>query len=174
MSMTYVLAAALAVFQNPQPPAQPLPPSPVTRIEITPRTTTIVAGDSMRLQARALDANGRPVTGAQIFFTARGGTGEGAIDSTGFLIGSTIGKMPIGVSAILPGVRPYIDSLEIRIVPGPAARVDVMTKARRLVVGQQLIFNAIPHSAKNDRARERVTWQSSKPSVLTVDDVGLV
>src|SRR6185436_1511269 len=82
MSITFVLASALLVAQ--QPAGAQLPESPIKRIEVTPRVRTIVAGDSMRLQARALDANGQPVPGAVIHFTMRGGQGEGSIDSTGF------------------------------------------------------------------------------------------
>jgi hypothetical protein len=98
---------------------------------------------------------------------------EGKIDSSGFIVGSAIGKMPITVAAILPGVRPYIDSLELHTVPGPTAHIDLTTKARRLVVGQQLRFGAIPYSARKDHARDRLTWQSSNTSVLTVDDAGI-
>ena len=166
--MLILLSAAL-LQATPQ-----LPASPVTRIEITPRVRTIVAGDSMRFQARALDANGKVVPDAHISFTMRGGSGEGSIDSTGFVVASTIGKMPFIVTAIVPGTRPVIDSVDLRTVPGPAAAIEMTTKARKLVVGQQLRFSAIPFSAKKDRARERVTWQSSNPAVLAVDENGIV
>jgi len=87
------LVSALLVMQQPTTPAPALAPSPIARIEIMPRTRNIVAGDSVKLQARALDASGQPVPGAVIVFTATGGQGEGTVDSTGFVVGSTIGKM---------------------------------------------------------------------------------
>jgi len=175
MPFVHVIAA-LFVMQQPQQaaPAPALAPSPIARVEITPRSRNIVAGDSIRLQARALDATGKPVPGAIIVFTAGGGQGEGKVDSTGFVVGSTIGKMPVIVTALTPGTRPVIDSIELHIVPGPAARIDIVTKARKLVVGQQARFAAIPFSAKKDRARERVTWQTANASVLTVDESGVV
>jgi len=172
MLITHALAALFAV-QQPQQQAAPLPPSPVVRIEITPRARNIVAGDSIKLAGRALDASGKPVPDARVIFTARGGQMEGKIDSSGFIVGSSIGKMPITVAAILPGVRPYIDSLELHTVPGPTARIELTTKARRLVVGQQLRFGAIPFSARKDHARDRLSWQSSNAAVLTVDDAGV-
>jgi hypothetical protein len=172
MLITHALAALFAT-QQPQQQAAPLPPSPVVRIEITPRTRNIVAGDSIKLAGRALDASGKPVPDARVIFTARGGQMEGKIDSSGFIVGSSIGKMPITVAAILPGVRPYIDSLELHTVPGPTARIELTTKARRLVVGQQLRFGAIPFSARKDHARDRLSWQSSNAAVLTVDDAGV-
>src|ERR1051325_1732361 len=148
-----ILFALLAVQQQQQPT---LPPSPIARIEITPRTRSIVAGDSLRLQARALDASGRPVPDARVFFHAQGGQMEGHVDTTGMVVASTIGKTPIVVTAFVPGSRPVIDSIELHTVPGPATRVEVATKARRLVVGQQLRLTAIGYSARNDRARQPI------------------
>jgi len=174
MLTAFALAAALLALQQQQAPSAPLPASPIARIEITPRVRSIVAGDSVRLQARALDAVGRPVPGAQIVFTPRGGQMEGKIDSTGFVVGSTIGRMPFIVTAFVPGTRPVIDSLEVRTVPGPTTRLDLNTKARKLVVGQQMRFAATPYSAQKDRAREAITWQSNKPTALTVDEAGIV
>ncbi len=168
------LVSALLVMQQPTTPAPALAPSLIARIEITPRTRNIVAGDSVRLQARALDASGQPVPGAVIVFTPTGGQGEGTVDSTGFVVGSTIGKMPMIVTAFTPGTKPVIDSIELHTVPGPAARVELLTKTRKLVAGQQTRFAAIPYSAKKDRARERVTWQTSNASVVTADDAGIV
>jgi len=173
MMITHAVAVLFALQQPQQQAAPTLPASPVTRIEITPRTRNIVAGDSIKLEGRALDASGRPVPDARVIFTARGGQMEGKIDSSGFIVGSSIGKMPITVAAILPGVRPYIDSLELHTVPGPTVRIDLTTRARRLVVGQQLRFGAIPLSARKDRARDRLNWQSSNAAVLTVDDAGV-
>src|SRR6185369_3888439 len=134
--LTCIIAALLTAPQ--QTPQQPtLTASPVARIEVTPRVRTVVAGDSIRLQGRALDASGRPVANARVVFNANGGQMEGRVDTTGMLVASTIGKMPIIVAAIVPGARPFIDSIEMHTVPGPATRIDITTKPRRLVVGQQ-------------------------------------
>jgi hypothetical protein len=174
MLITHVFVAALLAAQQQQAQTPSLPPSPIARIDVTPKVRNIVAGDSIRLQARALDAGGKPVPDAHIVFTARGGQMEGTIDSTGFVVGSSIGRMPFIVTAFVPGTRPVIDSLELHTVPGPATRVDVITKARKLVVGQQFRFAAVPYSARKDRARDRIVWQSNNPSAVTVDDAGIV
>src|SRR5262245_37996511 len=132
MALIHTFAALLAMQQP--APQQALPPSPVKRIEVTPRTRTVVAGDSMKLSARALDAAGQVVPNATVVFRITAGQGEGNIDSLGTVIGSTIGKMPTHVVALVPGTAPFIDSLEIHIVPGPATRIMVPTKARKFVV----------------------------------------
>jgi hypothetical protein len=172
--MYLLLAALLQAAPQQQQPAAPLPPSTVARIEITPRVRTIVAGDSMRFQARALDANGMVVPDARVVFTMRGGDGEGNIDSTGFVVASTIGKMPFIVTAIVPGKKPVIDSVDLRTIPGPAARIEYTTRSRRLVVGQQMRFAVAAYSAKKDRARERIIWHSENPAAVTVDENGFV
>ncbi|MEP6491061.1 MAG: Ig-like domain-containing protein [bacterium] len=168
------LAGALLALQQQQAPTPSLPASPIARIEVTPRVRNIVAGDSIRLQARALDAAGNAVPGAQIVFTPRGGQMEGKIDSTGFVVGSAIGRMPFIVTAFVPGTRPVIDSLEVRTIPGPSAHLELTSAARKLVVGQQIRFGAVAYSARKDRARDRITWQSSNVSALTVDEAGIV
>jgi hypothetical protein len=171
------MAALLVVQQGQQPPQSPsgeLPESPVARIEVSPATNTVTAGDSVRLQARALDAAGRPVERAQVRFVPRGDQGEGSIDSTGMLVASSVGKMPLNVIALVPGTRPVIRALDIRMVPAAAARVEVRTPVSKLVAGQQLRLEAIPFSKANDRATELVRWSSSAAAVARVDANGVV
>ena len=152
-----------------------LPPSPIARIEVTPRTRTVTAGDSIRLRARAVDASGQPVSGANIFFSQRAGFTQGVVDSTGMLVASSVGKFPLTVTAIVPGTRPVIDStIEIAAVPAAASRIAVMTKVGRLVVGQDLRVDAIPFSRANDRAHDKLTWTSSAPEVATVSGDGVI
>ena len=47
--------------------------SPVARIAVTPANPVVNAGDTLRLTAQALDANGQPVPGAVVRFRAQGG-----------------------------------------------------------------------------------------------------
>jgi hypothetical protein len=178
MLFAHVLVASAIIAapqqQPSQQPTQSLPASPVARIEITPRTRDIVVGDSLRFEARPVDASGNPVAEAKIFFRARGGQGEGRIDSTGFVIASSVGKMPVRVTALVPGTRPVIDSIELHMVPSPATRIELAIKPSRLVAGQQLLLTAVPFSAQNDRARDALRWRSSSPTIVRVDDAGLV
>jgi hypothetical protein len=168
-----VLATPAAAQQ--EQAASTLPPSPIVRVEVSPRTRTVTAGDSVRLQARALDAAGKPVAGARVFFSQRSGFTQGLIDSAGTLVASSVGKFPIAVTAVVPGTRPVIDStLEFVSVPGPAARIAVGTGAAKLVVGQDLKLTAVPFSRANDRAHDRLQWSSSAPSVARVSEDGLV
>jgi len=152
-----------------------LPPSPIARIELTPRSRTVTAGDSLQLRARAVDAAGQQVKGAIVFFSQRAGFTQGVIDSTGMLVASSVGKFPITVTAIVPGTRPVIDStIEIASAPAPASRIAVMTKVSKLVVGQDLRVEAIPFSKANDRAHEKMAWSSSAIDVATISADGVI
>src|SRR3954467_904303 len=78
MTRSFVLLAlAVPLLGRAQQPT--LTASPVSRIEVTPRSHSVAAGDSIILQARAVDRNGATVSGARIFFTQSGGSGEGSI-----------------------------------------------------------------------------------------------
>ena len=169
------ISVPCAAQQVQQGQTNALPPSPITRIEVTPRNRTVTAGDSIRLRARAVDAAGQTVSGAKIFFSQRAGGMTGVVDSTGMLVAGAVGKFPLTVTAIVPGTRPVIDStLEIAAVPGPATRVAVMTKVGKLAVGQDLRAEAIPFSRANDRSHEKVQWTSSAPEVATVSSDGVI
>jgi len=82
--LVVLVPAILAAQQQQQVTQQPLPPSPIVRIEIAPGTRSVTAGDSLQFSARALDGSGRPVAGAIVRF--RGGSGEAAVDSTGKVV----------------------------------------------------------------------------------------
>jgi len=113
--ITAIVAATASAQQVQQGQTASLPPSPIARIEVTPRTRTVTAGDSIRLRARAVDASGQPVSGANIFFSQRAGFTQGLVDSTGMLVASSVGKFPLTVTAIVPGTRPVIRSEERRV-----------------------------------------------------------
>src|SRR5215207_3921824 len=174
--MPFLLSVALAAsFQAQQPaPAPAIPDSPIARIVITPATFDVVAGDTVKFSAEALDASGRKIENAIIRFVARGGQGEGSIDSTGTLIASSVGKMPINVVALVPGTRPKVQPLEFRMVPGPATRVDIRTPVGKIVVGQQLRMAALPFTKVNDRARDAIRWTSAAPNVARIDGDGIL
>jgi Big-like domain-containing protein len=155
-------------------PPQNIPDSPIARIVVTPATQEVTAGDTVRFTAEARDASGRRIENAIIRFVARGGQGEGSIDSAGTLIASSVGKMPINVVAIVPGTRPKVQPVELRMVPGPATRIEIRSPIERIVCGQQLRLGALAFTKVNDRARDALRWSSSAPNVVRVDQDGML
>ena len=99
MSMLSLALLALIVQPPAQTPPATLAPSPVARIVVTPAVRTVTAGDSIQLSAQAVDASGQPVPNAIIRFHPLGGTGQAGIDSTGKIIASSVGKIPMNIVA---------------------------------------------------------------------------
>jgi hypothetical protein len=126
------------------------------------------------LHARALDAQGRVLEDARVLFQPAGGFFEAQIDSAGLVTTGAVGTLPVVVSAVLPGAKPVIERVAVRIVPGPAARVDVTPAPTRLLVGQRVRLDAVVYSRAGDRRADRIEWRSSAPSVARVSASGVL
>ena len=173
--MITALVPLLAALQLPaqQPPAD-VPASPIARVVVTPANPVVQAQDTIRLSAQALDAQGRPVPGATIRFVGAGGSFEGRVDADGLVRSGSTGTIPVSVVGLVPGTRPVIQRVEVRMVPGPAARVALESERAKLVVGQRMMPRAVAWSAAGDRRDDRMTWKSSAPGVARVADNGLL
>ncbi|MDQ6831449.1 MAG: Ig-like domain-containing protein, partial [Gemmatimonadota bacterium] len=152
--------------------APTIPPSPVARIVVTPAARTVGIGDSLKLRVQALDASGNAVPGARILYAARGSAAN--VDTTGLIVGGSMGKMFVTITAIVPGTKPMIEQFDVRVVPGPASRIDVSPRLTKMVVGQRLHLEASAYAKSNDRRSDAVAWKSSAPGVLRIDRDGLL
>src|SRR5512143_1665021 len=169
----FFLGLVLLVQQpaaTPQPPA----PSPIAKVAISPAIRSLTAGDTLRLSAQALDSAGHPVPGATIRFLGSGGRFEGRVDSTGLVYAGSTGTLGVTALASVPGTRPVIERVEIRMLPGPTARVTVTPEAARLVAGQTVLLAAQSFSAVGDPRPDQARWRSSAPRVASVSQDGLV
>jgi hypothetical protein len=143
--------------------------SPIARVAITPAKPSVAAGDTLRLRAQALDANGQPVPNARITFQSMGTGFEAIVDSTGLVTTGAMGTMPIAVVALVPGTRPVINRVEVAIVAGPAARIDLAPIPTKLLAGQRLRLDASVFSGAGDTRADVVTWRSSAPSIVRAE-----
>jgi hypothetical protein len=133
----------------------------IERLRITPAARTIAVGDSLQLSVQALDGLGTAVPGAIVRFHAQGGRFQGAVDSLGWVRAGSPGTVPIAVTAIVPGGgRPIVEKVEVRITPGPAARIVFATAVSKMLVGQRLRLGATVLSAADDAA----TTRSGRPA----------
>src|ERR687893_1500729 len=126
-------AAPLPVQQQPVTPA-----SPIARVVVTPSARTVVVGDTLRLRAEAVDAQGRPVSGAVIRFFPTAPSFEATVDTTGILVAGAPGTYPVAAVATVPGSRPAVERFTVTLLPGPTARLDVTPDVRRMLAGQRL------------------------------------
>jgi hypothetical protein len=142
------------------------------RLVVTPAAPVVVAGDSLRLTAQLVDAAGQPVPNARITFQDAGSIYQGGIDSTGLVIAPSVGVLPVAVVAVLPGQRPVVRRMEVRVVAGRAARITVEPRVTRLLAGQRLRLETSAVSARNDPATDKLTFTSSAPNVVRVTEDG--
>jgi hypothetical protein len=135
----------------------------------------MTAGDTLRLYAQALDSAGKPVENARIRFQSAGGRFEGRVDSTGLVMSGSTGTIPVSVIASVTGTRPAVQRVEVKMLPGAAARLVIAPRVTRLVAGQHFRLTATPYTAAGDqRAGDQLTWRSSAPAVARVDRNGMV
>jgi hypothetical protein len=160
--MRFVLLIAAAVAQE-QPPQQ-LPPSPVQRIVISPAPATMTAQDTLRLQARALDANGRDVPGVVFrFLPSRGARFEGTVEEDGLVRSGATGTLPVTVTANLPGVAPVRERVEVVMLPAAPGRIE-LRPVSKLLVGQQVQLAASVYSIHGEPRADAVAWRTSSAS----------
>ncbi len=165
LSIALLAAPALLSAQNAE----------IARIAVSPSPAVVEAGDTLRLSARALDANGNAVSNARIIYLAAGGRFEADIDSTGLIRSGATGTIPVMVTAVVPGARPVSQRVEVRMVPGPAATIAPSHSSLRLSTGQRLRLTGNVYSKTGDeRAQDRVVWRSSAPAIITIDPDGMV
>ncbi len=174
--LVHALALGLALLQA-QQPAQAAPSSsesPIARLVVHPQDRTMTAGETLQLRVEALDAAGNPVPNARVHFAPAGARFEGTVDPSGLVRSASTGILPVGVTVTVPGGRPVTERVEIRMIPGPAARVAITPQVSKLVAGQRVRLAAKSFSAADDERQDRVEWRSSAPSVVRVNENGLV
>jgi len=168
-----MLALALSALLAQQPPVAQPTPRPV-RIVISPANPVVIAEDTLRLTARVYDAGGAEVRSARVRFVPAGGRFEGDVDPTGLVQSGSTGTLPVTVVAQVDGHPPLTERIEVKMVPGPAARVAIAAAPTRLVAGQRVRLEASAFSAAGDKRADRVQWTSSAPAVAAITRDGLL
>jgi hypothetical protein len=171
MNPSFLLVAALLQVPAEQ---QQLPASPIARIVVSPDRPVVAAQDTLRLSARALDASGNVVPNARVRFVPAGGRFEGIVEEDGLVRSGATGTLPVTVVATVPGTRPVLERVEIAMVPGPAARLNLERALPKLVAGQRVQVLGTVLSVHGDRRDDRIIWPSSAPNVATIGTDGLL
>jgi len=158
----------------PPPPASVRPASPIARVQVDPGDVAVQAGDTVRLRAVAYDSGGQPIPGATTkWFQASHGF-EGRVSDDGLVTAGSTGAMKIAALTSVSGSKPTTTFTRITILPPPAARIAVEPMVKRLYVGQQLSFSAVPYAVNNDRRYDPVAWESDAPGVVSVTPGGRI
>ncbi len=148
--------------------------APVTRVVIEPGNARISIGDTVRLTARALDADGRTVSGAMVQWFQPGGHFEGSVDSTGLVTGGATGTIVAAAVVRVAGGRPVSATAEVAVLPLPVNRITVEPAVSEMVVGQSLTLHATPFATNDDQRNDPVSWSSDNAAVASVAVSGRV
>lgn len=168
-----VVAAALLIILPHSAPGQGGGDSG-PRIVVVPATPRMVAKDTLRLSAHVVDGKGERMPNVRVRYFLAGGQFEAQVDSTGLITSGAVGTVPVVLSAIIPGQRPLTRRIDVAMVPGAAASVQVAPRPATMLAGQRLRLTARARSADGDSATERVSWRSSAPGVARVEEGGLL
>jgi hypothetical protein len=137
------------------------------RLEVTPARLELAVGDSLQLSARALDASGKPIPDANIFFRPEG-LAAAQVDSAGMVRAGGVGDVLVLVTALVPGSKPILQPVVLKVLPGPARRIEIGSHPGRLVPGQRVPLTALVRSAEGDVRSDSVRWSSSAPGTARV------
>lgn len=172
---TLLLPLALPAQQAATPaPAATSTKARIARVVVMPLRRVVNAGETLQLSAEARDEAGNVIEGVSFRFSQTGAYFEGSLSSSGLVTAGATGVLPAAVVAMRQGEQPVVERFDIRMVPGPAARIAITPAPARLVPGQRIRLTAEVTSAMGDRRDDRVQWSSSNPRVLSVNEVGLV
>jgi len=149
--------------------------SPISALTVVhPADHSMIAGDTLRLRIEALGQDGNVLPGVVFRFAPAGADFEGTVTPDGLIRSGSTGTIPVGIAAIPREGRPFIERVEIRMVPGPAARVEVSPSALRLVAGQRARLEAAAFTVHGEPRRDEIEWMSTAPEVASVDLSGRV
>jgi len=161
-----LLLLSLVVLQ--QATSTTAPPQQIAKVEVQPTGGEVPIGGKMRFAARALDAAGQVVPGAQIGWFVGGDVGD--VDTTGEFTGGYQGYARVTAVGFIPGVQgsQVFGAALVHVLPEPAARIVLDPRPARLVAGSRLTIAAAAFSRHGDRRADPVTFTSSNPRIATV------
>ncbi|MFI5310047.1 MAG: Ig-like domain-containing protein [Gemmatimonadales bacterium] len=146
----------------------------VARITVTPAAPKLVAGETLQLKAQAFDAAGKAVSGAAIRFQQAGANFEATVDENGLVSAGSPSTVPIVVSALVQGQKPFITRVEVAVLPGPAATIALEPRPARLLTGQTARVTAHVLSKGGDSRADHVAWTTSSAAVARVESDGSI
>src|SRR3989475_4058801 len=167
-----LLPAFLSLVALQQSTSTAAPPQQIAKVEVQPSGGEVPIGGKLKFTARALDAAGRPVPGAQIGWYDNAMQGE--VDPPAAFTAGYQGYSRVTAAASAPGGAGSRVSgpARVHVLPDPPARMALDPRPARLVAGSRLTVSATAFSRHGDRRTDPVTFPSSNPRVAAVPPDG--
>jgi len=158
-----LLPALLSLVVLQQTTSTTAPQPQIAKVEVQPSGGEVQVGGKLKFTARALDAAGQPVTGAQI----------GWYDTPCKVKWIRRAYSPAAIkdirvspqSAYVPGVTgsQVFGTALVHVLPEPPVRIDLDPRPARLVAGSRLTVSATAFSRHGDRRSDPVMFTLEQP-----------
>lgn len=143
--------------------------SGVERIEVTPSSLSLLAGETRGLSARVVDAAGAPVADRRVFWSVRHPQ-IATVSSSGIVTALAPGSTEVAASS---GGRSGI--VPVTVSDQPVTLVRVSPTIASVQVGRTILLSAEGvKSGGGVLAGRPVVWTSGAPTIATVSDSGMV
>lgn len=141
----------------------------VATVEVLAPTRELVSGQTLALQARATDPQGRELTGQKVRWCSSDSLVVSVSES-----GVITGRLR-GTAQVTAAVGSMSASATFEVLPGPTNRVALSPDTARLLVGERIELRvSATDAAGNVTTAAGVSWSSSNVTVATVDADGRV
>jgi len=164
--------ATITVASNSAPPASappaPAPQAGVARVDVTPATLSVQAGESLQLAATPRDARGSVISGKSVVWASDN-------PSVAAVNGGHVETSRSGVATISANVDGVKGTATITVHPGPASSVTVTAPSKKLKPGSTMQLSAVATDGKgNVISNQSFFWSSSDINTATVSATGVV
>ena len=144
-------------------------PDPVAAVDITPASSSIIAGNTVQLTATPMNVSGQPLTGRTIFWSS-GTPALASVSSSGMVTGLAAGN-----AVIIATVDGKQGSATVIVRVVPVATVTVNPPTAAITVGQTVTLTATTTDASGNPLSGRIVgWSSSDNTIASVSASGVV
>ena len=138
-------------------------PRPVGAVIVSPSTSSLTVGDSVRLTTQVTDATGAVLAGRTVTY-ASGNTAIATVDDAGTVTALGVGSVTITATS---GGR--TGTATIAVTPAGIASLEIQPSGAALTVGDVLQLRAVARDAAGTvLAGRAVTWTTGAPNVVSV------
>jgi len=142
---------------------------PVSSVDMSPTSATILIGGTQQLTASPLDVNGNPLSGRAIIWSTDAAA-VATVNASGLVTG-----VNVGVANITATSEGKSGSAAVTVNPIPVASVNVSPAFASVFIGATQQLTATPVDANGNALAGRViTWSTDAAGVASVSGSGLV
>lgn len=140
---------------------------PVASVRITPATGALLEGETLQLNAAAVDGSGNALAGRVIAWRSSA-VSIASVSSDGLVVGFTAGSATITATS-----EGKSGTATIAVSPIPVAAIEVTPGSVIVSAGNSIQFTALARDKNGNVLNRPLTWTTDQPAVATVSSKGL-